>query len=231
MVRSFVIWGCAGHAKVLVSMIAGERGKVTAFFDREDVPSIVTGVPVYRGEDGFEKWAAGRNGLSKMTGLVAIGGHRGRDRMRIHGLFRRVGLNLSPLIHRSAFVCPTARLGDGSQVLAQAIVAADAETGAVCIINHAASVDHECRLGDGVHLAPGARVCGCVTIGDNVMIGAGAIVLPRLTIGPDALIGAGAVVTKDVPPGSVIMGNPGRPRQSSAGTPSRTRRSRESQSR
>jgi acetyltransferase-like isoleucine patch superfamily enzyme len=41
-------------------------------------------------------------------------------------------------------------------------------------------------------------------------IGAGAIVLPGVTIGEGALVGAGAVVTKDVQPGSVVVGNPAR---------------------
>ncbi|MDQ2084375.1 sugar O-acetyltransferase [Xanthobacteraceae bacterium Astr-EGSB] len=50
-----------------------------------------------------------------------------------------------------------------------------------------------------------------VTIGHNVWIGGGAIILPGVTIGDDALIGAGAVVTRDVAPGTTVVGNPARP--------------------
>ncbi|MNP45735.1 Maltose O-acetyltransferase [compost metagenome] len=32
--------------------------------------------------------------------------------------------------------------------------------------------------------------------------------MPRVTIGPNAVVAAGAVVTKDVPPGTVVGGNP-----------------------
>ena len=39
-------------------------------------------------------------------------------------------------------------------------------------------------------------------------IGAGAVILPGITIGENALIGAGSVVTKDVPPNTVVAGNP-----------------------
>ena len=83
--------------------------------------------------------------------------------------------------------------------------------GDACIVNHKASVDHDCVVGAGVHLAPGATVCGCVTIENNVMVGANAVVLPRLKIGSGSIIGAGAVISKDVPPDSTIVGNPGRP--------------------
>lgn len=212
MSKSFVIWGCAGHAKVLVSLIKSQGGQVVAFFDNSEVSSILSGVPVYFGETGFNTWVKETKNLLNVTGLVAIGGHRGTDRIKIQNIFRAAGLKLDPLIHPTAFVCNTATLGEGSQVLAQAVVAADSKLGDACIINHKASVDHECILGDGVHLAPGATVCGCVTVSDNVMIGAGSVVLPRLKIGPDSIIGAGAVVTKDVPARSVIVGNPGRPR-------------------
>lgn len=43
-------------------------------------------------------------------------------------------------------------------------------------------------------------------IGDNVFIGAGAKVLGGITIGRHCTIGANAVVTKDVPPGSTVIG-------------------------
>ena len=50
-----------------------------------------------------------------------------------------------------------------------------------------------------------------VRIGRHVWIGGGAIILPGLTIGDDAIIGAGSVVTRDVAPGSTVVGNPARP--------------------
>lgn len=49
-----------------------------------------------------------------------------------------------------------------------------------------------------------------VTVRDNVWIGTRAILLPGVTIGSNAVIGAGAVVTKDVPPFTVVAGNPAR---------------------
>jgi acetyltransferase-like isoleucine patch superfamily enzyme len=47
-----------------------------------------------------------------------------------------------------------------------------------------------------------------VFIEDGAWIGAGAIIIAGVTIGENAVVGAGAVVTKDVPPYSVVVGNP-----------------------
>jgi sugar O-acyltransferase (sialic acid O-acetyltransferase NeuD family) len=206
----YAIWGSAGHAKVLASLIALRGGTVIALFDNRDVPAAVPGVPIFIGEPGFARWADSVPGITEVSGLVAIGGDRGHDRIAIQRLFATRGLRLPSLVHPHASVCSTARLGAGTQVLAQAVVASDARVGDACIVNHLASVDHECVIGAGVHVAPGATVCGLVTLNDNVMVGAGAVVLPRVTIGENSVIGAGAVVTRDVPPGVVIVGNPAR---------------------
>ena len=47
-----------------------------------------------------------------------------------------------------------------------------------------------------------------ITIGDNVWLGGNVTVLPGVTIGEGAVVGAGSVVTRDVPPRTVVAGNP-----------------------
>ncbi len=207
----YVLWGSAGHAKVLASLIALGGGHVVALFDNNpSAVSVLAGVPLHIGMDGFKRWINSGQDLRDLRGLAAIGGARGRDRLAVHEAFKTYGLRVEPLVHPQASVCGTASLGEGTQVLSQAVVAADARIGDGCIINHCASADHDCVLGDGVHLAPGATLCGCAIVGDNVMIGASAVVLPRVSIGENTIVGAGAVVTHDLPVGIVAVGNPAR---------------------
>ena len=78
-------------------------------------------------------------------------------------------------------------------------------------MNTSASVDHEGQLGDGVHIAGGARLAGAVTVGDYATVHTGAVILPRVRIGTGAVIGAGAVVLSDVAPWTVVAGVPARP--------------------
>lgn len=49
-----------------------------------------------------------------------------------------------------------------------------------------------------------------IEILDNVFIGGHSIIVGDVRIGPNAIIGAGSVVTKDVPPNSIVAGNPAR---------------------
>jgi maltose O-acetyltransferase len=80
-------------------------------------------------------------------------------------------------------------------------------------------------LGDYVTLAPyvavithdtslaqytGQTRLGRVTVADRVYVGVGAILLPGTEIGEDSVVGAGAVVHGKVPPGSLVVGNPGK---------------------
>jgi acetyltransferase-like isoleucine patch superfamily enzyme len=45
-------------------------------------------------------------------------------------------------------------------------------------------------------------------IGRRCFIGARSIVMPGVTIGDGSIVAAGSVVTKDVPPGTIVGGNP-----------------------
>lgn len=208
--RSLLIWGATGHAKVLHEAIADSDFTLEVLVDNRVVPTPLPGVAVLEGAAGLDAWLAARGGPGGLHFMVAIGGARGADRLAIAALLQQRGLQPATLVHRSAFVARGAVLGSGCQVLAQAAVCAAATLGKGVIVNTAASVDHDCVLGDGVHLAPGARLAGEVVVGERVFIGTGAIVLPRVRIGADAVIGAGAVVLRDVAAGATMVGNPAR---------------------
>ena len=208
----FVLWGSKGHAMVLDEIIRLRGGRVVALFDRQITKSAISGVPVYKGEAAFREWveANGRKGSSPIAAIAAIGGSGGEARCGYLRLFRDVGCAVPSLIHPTAFVSDNAVLGSNCQVLGGAHVGVRSEIGDCSIVNSSASVDHECRLDDGVHIAPGATLCGCVTVASNTLVGAGAVVLPRVRIGKNVTIGAGSIVTRDVPDDVVAVGNPAR---------------------
>jgi serine O-acetyltransferase len=80
------------------------------------------------------------------------------------------------------------------------------------VVNCRAVIGRNCNLSQGVTIGQVNRGCraGCPTLGDNVYVGPGASIIGTVTVGDDAAIGANCVVTRDVPPGAVVVGVPGR---------------------
>ncbi len=107
------------------------------------------------------------------------------------------------------------RIGTGAILCENVLLTSNIRIGVHFHCNIYSYVAHDCVIGDFVTFAPRVNCNGNVHIEDDVYVGTGAFIkqgigMP-LTIGRGAVIGMGAVVTKDVPPGSVIIGNPGKP--------------------
>lgn len=112
---------------------------------------------------------------------------------------------------------PTLRIGDrtGINHACSFVVGREISIGADCRISGGVSM----RDSPGHPTNPDARREGQppdpdavkpIVIEDNVWIGEHAIVHPGVRIGRDSVIASGAVVTTDVPPGTLVAGNPGR---------------------
>lgn len=207
--QEVIFWGATGQAKVLRECLRYSGISLIALFDNDySLKSPFFDVPLFYGEDGFEKWHLNGHVGDKCGCLVAIGGSNGEVRLKIQNFLKDKGFKPIIAKHPTAFIAEDVKIGKGSQILANSSVCVDAVMGNACIVNTSAIVDHDCLLGDGVHIAPGAHLAGCVSVGKFSMIGTGAIVIPRTSIGENVIIGAGAVITKDIPSNCVVYGNP-----------------------
>ena len=194
------LFGASGHGKVIKEILHANGVKVQAFIDDAPDVSTCSGRPVVHKSEGLSPIivSIGANGVRRM--IV--------DRLMADAEEAGHRLKFGVAIHPSAVVSPSAKIGEGTVVMAGAVINADAVIGRHCIINTGASVDHECVIGDYCHIAPGAHISGGTRIGEGTWIGVGACVIQFLNIGKDCMIGAGSVVVSDIPGGVTAFGNP-----------------------
>lgn len=78
------------------------------------------------------------------------------------------------------------------------------------VINPKVKIGKNCNIAQGVTIGQANRgkSVGFPTIGNEVWIGANAVIVGNITIGNNVLIAPNAYVNTDVPPNSVVMGNP-----------------------
>lgn len=215
MNKKIVLWGATGQAKVLWELFEHTHDQVIAIFENnyEIIHlSPQKQVPIYYGENGFLEWKSIADPEENpIYGLVAIGGAHGRDRVKIQNFMEAHGVLPTVAIHPTSFVARDAILGESCQILAHATICTEVVVSNACIVNSSATIEHECFLGTGVHIGPGAKLAGLVEIKEYSFVGTGAIVLPRIKIGRNVVVGAGAVVTKNIPDNTTVVGNPAKP--------------------
>ena len=201
-----VLLGGGGHAKVLLDALLLTRRHVLGFTDLETAAASALSVPRLGGDDAVLRFMP--SDIRLVNGMGSIGSTA--SRRDLFERFRTLGYQFDGVVHPSAVIAPGVVLDEGVQVMAGAILQTGVHVGANAIINTAASVDHDCRIGDNVQLAPGAILCGGVRVGVGAHVGAGAVVIQGVTIGDGAIVGAGAVVVRDVPSQSTVVGVPAR---------------------
>lgn len=121
-------------------------------------------------------------------------------------------------IFNGAKIIGEVEIGDHSSIWYNAVIRGDIEPIKIgsysniqdnCVVH--TSKGFKAIIGDYVSVGHGAILHGC-RIKNNVLVGMNATILNGSTIQENSIIGAGTVVTegKEFPPGSLILGVPGR---------------------
>lgn len=206
MPEGVVMLGAGGHGRALLELLADLPGfSVVGVVDAVPPPGPVLGAPVL----GDEAALPGLLAAGVRRAVVAIGDPSARlaAAARLEGL----GFALPVLVHPSAIIARSARLGPGAVVLPRAVVGALVLVGRLAIVNTGAILEHDVVLGEAAHAGPGAVLAGGARLGARALLGAGAACRPGVVVGDGAVVGVGAGVAADVAPGAVVGGVPARP--------------------
>lgn len=194
--QKVILQGGGGHAKVVIDCLQAQGKEVVAVFDKKNNGPLF-GIPRYAQYD--------QDVHKDASVLIAIGDNRIRKE-----LVREVRHAFDNAIHPSSIISSFARIGEGCMILHRTVIQAGTTLGNHVILNTGSQIDHDGSIGDFVHIAPRAVLCGHVKVGEGTLIGAGAVVLPGIKIGKWVTVGAGAVVTKDIADYSIVAGVPGK---------------------
>jgi len=201
-----VVVGGGGHAKVLISVLKKISSyELIGYTDVRDSGELL-GIP-YLGPDAvLEKI---REPLTDCCAALGVGKVTvAENRMRLVNRLVEMGFRLPAVVSPHAVVNENVTIGEGAVVFDGAVINTGAWIGRASIINTNSTVEHDCRIGGNVHIAPGANLSGGVRIGANCVIGTGVNVVQYVSICDGCLIGAGAVVPRDIIEPGTYVGNP-----------------------
>ncbi len=202
MNRTCAILGASGHGKV-VAEIAELNGYTNIEFFDDRWPGLqnVEHWPVKGNSETLLKIAA----QFDLT-VIAIGNNK--IRLEKQNQLSTAGAKFSVLEHPRATISRHSQLDKGTVVMAGAVINPFVKVGKACIINTAATIDHDCSLADGVHVSPSCNIAGGVTIGEGSWLGIGSQVKQLISIGTGVMVGAGATVLNHVPDLQTVVGTP-----------------------
>src|SRR5689334_7442632 len=209
--RDLVIVGAGGFGRETAEAVralntVSAHWRLLGYLDDDPARhgTVVDGLPVLGGTEEL----GGMPGASVVVCTGRPGNYLSRPR-----IVEALGLppeRYATIIHPSASVSGTSRVGPGTVVLAGTVLTAAVTVGSHVAVMPHVTLTHDDIISDFATTASGVCLGGGVHVGRCVYLGAGALVREHRSIGPCSLVGMGAVVTRDIPPHEIWAGVPAR---------------------
>lgn len=199
-----VVIGHGGHSKVVSDLILATNclqiiGYLDHKYERIQVVNNLIFGPISAATQLKEEF-------NNVKFVMAIGDNKAR-KLVVEKLSISIK-NFLTIVHPSASISPSAKIGYGTVVMPQAVINADVIVGNHCIINSGSVVEHDSLLDDFVHICPNSTIAGTVKMNEGSFVGSGATVIPNKHIGEWTMIGAGATVIDNLPANCIAVGTP-----------------------
>lgn len=199
MKELITIFGAGGHTRSLIALLNDTGFDIDGVFDdnyNKTEKEFINGYEVFGTLEDYNF----RNKVILSTG----------DNKLRKALFQKYNDHLlkTNVIHSSATIDSTVKMGESNFVFTNAILNVNASIGNNNIINTAAIIEHESSIGSHNHISVGTIICGRVKIGNNCFIGAGSVINDKISICSDVTIGSNSTVLNSITEPGVYVGSP-----------------------
>ena len=130
------------------------------------------------------------------------------DRKKTVEIIRSKGGEFVNLIHPTAIISPSAKIGSGVAIKAFCSIASDVKIGNYTYLQSSVIMGHDVSIGDFCQVNSFSFFAGCVQVGDLCTINAGAKLIQSVVVEEGSKVGMGSVVLRKVKKGTTVFGMP-----------------------
>ena len=202
--KKLILVGGGGHCKSVIDVAESAGFQIQGILDiPENVGKKVLDYSIIGTDDQIPDY------VKDAVFLVTVGHIKDATlRIKLHQKIVDAGGTLATIIASTAHVSQYAQIGEGSVIMHQAVVNADAIIGRGCIINTFANIEHDSKIGDYCHISTGAMINGNCVVGKETFFGSKSVMVNGIEIASGCVIGAGSLVRKNAMQKGVYSGNP-----------------------
>lgn len=166
-----LILGAGGYGKVVLDVAKSMKCYETIHFLDDGKE---------RGEEVLEHKVVGKISECHLysrnytDAIVALGNNE--VRLELTKKLKEIGYHVPILVHPTSVLSQYSNIKEGTVIMPQAVINADAKIGKACIINTGTVIEHDCIVGEGSHIAYRAVLGGEAKVGCEVLVDIGEIV-------------------------------------------------------
>ncbi len=202
--KNLILIGGGGHCKSVIDVAESAGYSIIGILDtKENVGKQILDYFILGTDDDISKF------IDKALFVVTVGQIKNAElRIKLHDKVYNAGGRFATIIASTAHVSKYASIDEGTVIMHNVVVNADAKIGRGCIINTFSNIEHDAVIGNYCHISTGAMVNGNCEVGDGAFLGSNSVMVNGVSIANGCIIAAGAMVRKDITVKGVYSDNP-----------------------